>query len=155
MESQTTGSVIKSLVQRAGLSVRSFAQACGYKNGSSVQRYLEASFNRPIKAEVAKRMTLALEGRGNPPIQRSEIVSLIEDQRATLGPANFDADILSKLVLSLAPLISDRSISEIAVKEFATALFGALRELSNVSNPSDVVITQAAVRAVSELQKSK
>jgi len=63
-------------MERAGLSVRAFAQAAGYSHGSGVQRYIEPAFDGDLKPSVANKLADVLEGRGEPPIARAEILAL-------------------------------------------------------------------------------
>jgi hypothetical protein len=77
IEKQTTGTIIRNLMDRAGHSVRSFALAAGYSHGSGVQRYIEADFDGQLRPDVARRLAGALAGRGSPPISESEIYGLV------------------------------------------------------------------------------
>lgn len=76
IEGRTTGEIVRALMDRAGHSIRSFAQAAGYKHGSGVQRYVDADFDEDLHPRVAEKLAGALEGRGTPPIERAEIMIL-------------------------------------------------------------------------------
>lgn len=76
-ENRTTGVILRDLMIRAGLTIRGFAQAAGYKHGSGVQRYVEPDFDGMLSPSVAKKMASALAGRGEPPIDEREIFSLV------------------------------------------------------------------------------
>lgn len=76
IDGRTNGEILKGLMERSGLSVRTFANAAGYAHGSGVQRYIDPVFDAPLKPDVAKRMADALEGKGSPPITRNEILVL-------------------------------------------------------------------------------
>ncbi|WP_158272004.1 MULTISPECIES: S24 family peptidase [unclassified Novosphingobium] len=69
--------ILRDLMTRAGLTIRGFAQAAGYKHGSGVQRYVEPDFDGMLSPSVAKRMASALVGRGTPAIDEREIFSLV------------------------------------------------------------------------------
>ena len=73
---RTTGQILRALMDRAGFSVRAFAQAAGYKHGSGVQRYIDDDFDKRLQPDVAVRLADALSGRGQPPIDRSEVLTL-------------------------------------------------------------------------------
>lgn len=77
-EHTTRGEIIRALMTRAGYSVRAFALAAGYKHGSGVQRYIEPDFDEPLTLAVGRKLADALEGRGQPPIARGEIMALID-----------------------------------------------------------------------------
>lgn len=74
---RTTGQILTELVARAGLSMRSFAKACGYATASGVQRYMDESFDSNISLGVITRMARALVGKGDPPIQSGEVFYLV------------------------------------------------------------------------------
>lgn len=76
IEGRTTGQILRGLMERAGLSVRAFAQAAGYSHGSGVQRYIEADYDSELPNQVARKMAEALDGRGEPPITRAEVFLL-------------------------------------------------------------------------------
>jgi hypothetical protein len=63
-------------MERAGMSVRAFAQAAGYAYGSGVQRYIEPDYDAELPSQVARKMADALEGQGDPPIARAEVLLL-------------------------------------------------------------------------------
>jgi hypothetical protein len=76
-DGRTTGEILRAILNRADLSVREFAIGAGYRHGSGVQRYIEPEFDGAIKLDVAKRMADALEGKGEPPVSRGEVLALV------------------------------------------------------------------------------
>jgi hypothetical protein len=73
---ETTGAQLNRLRDRAGLSLRALAAKAGYAAASSIQRYADPAFDGPLGVEVATRFADAMEGQGNPPIARAEILAL-------------------------------------------------------------------------------
>lgn len=69
---------LKELRERAGLSMNRLARDCGFKGASSYQRYENSEhYTRqwlplPLVVKVAK----ALTGKGEPPIEQSEVMAL-------------------------------------------------------------------------------
>lgn len=74
--SETTGAAVNRLRDRASLSLRALAAKAGYAAASSIQRYADPAFDGPLGVEVATRFADAMEGMGDPPIARAEIVAL-------------------------------------------------------------------------------
>ncbi|HWI85332.1 MAG TPA: S24 family peptidase [Sphingomonas sp.] len=72
----TTGAALNRLRDRAGLSLRALAARAGYAAASGIQRYADPAFDRPLGVEVAQRFADAMEGMGDPPIMRGEILAL-------------------------------------------------------------------------------
>ncbi|UIJ43769.1 hypothetical protein LZK98_11770 [Sphingomonas cannabina] len=75
-ENETTGEALSRLRVRAGMTMRELAAAAGYRHASGIQRFLEASYSKPLPNEIAQRFVDALSGRGSPPIEPVEIWSL-------------------------------------------------------------------------------
>lgn len=73
---ETTGAQLNRLRDRAGLSLRALAAKAGYAAASSIQRYADVEFNGPLGVEVATRFADAMEGLGDPPIARAEVLAL-------------------------------------------------------------------------------
>ena len=71
-------SALRKFRKRGGLTIQQMAKAIGFRNGSSYQHYESPRlFKRKyLPLEVAERFADALEGRGDPPIQRGEIYAL-------------------------------------------------------------------------------
>ncbi len=71
-------SALRKFRKRGGLTIQQMATAVGFRNGSSYQHYESPRlFKRKyLPLEVAERFADALEGRGDPPIQRGEIYAL-------------------------------------------------------------------------------
>ena len=82
---ETTGAQLNRLRDRAGLSLRSLAAKAGYAAASSIQRYAEPSFDGALGVEVAGRFADAMEGMGDPPITRAEVLALTGLIAATNG----------------------------------------------------------------------
>lgn len=86
METQeTTGAQLNRIRGRAGLSLRALAAKAGYAAASSIQRYAEPSFDGALGVEVASRFADAMEGMGDPPITRAEVLALTGLIAATNG----------------------------------------------------------------------
>lgn len=87
-DNETTGEALNRLRVRADLTFRELATEAGYTHASGIQRYLEASFVKPLSTSVAQRMVKALAGKGSPPIEDSEVFALtgIPAPNATLAP---------------------------------------------------------------------
>jgi len=73
---ETTGAQLNRLRDRAGLSLRALAAKAGYAAASSIQRYADPEFDGPLGVEVATRFADAMEGQGDPPIVRAEVLAL-------------------------------------------------------------------------------
>jgi hypothetical protein len=73
---ETTGAALNRLRDRAGLSLRALAAKAGYAAASSIQRYADPDFDGPLGVEVALRFAEAMEGTGDPPIARAEVLML-------------------------------------------------------------------------------
>lgn len=73
---ETTGARLNRLRDRAGLSLRALAARAGYAAASSIQRYADSEFDSPLGVEVAQRFADAMEGQGEPPITRVEVLAL-------------------------------------------------------------------------------
>lgn len=72
----TIGQRLRVLRERSGLSVRALAQAASYKTGSGVQEYLQPHYDKALPLPVARKLSEALAGKGEPPIDSSEIYRL-------------------------------------------------------------------------------
>jgi len=73
---ETTGAALNRLRDRAGLSLRALAAKAGYAAASSIQRYADPDFDGALGVEVAQRFAEAMEGTGDPPIMRAEVLML-------------------------------------------------------------------------------
>lgn len=82
---------LKSLRERAGLSMDRLAQACGYKGASSYQRYEDAALYHKqwLPLPLVLKLVDALTGLGDPPIARAEVLALagIAEAAPGAGPA--------------------------------------------------------------------
>lgn len=69
---------LKAMRERAGLSMDRLARACGYKGASSYQRYEDAEQYRRqwLPLPLVMKLADALEGLGEPPIARAEVLAL-------------------------------------------------------------------------------
>jgi transcriptional regulator with XRE-family HTH domain len=72
---QTIGAALNALRIRAGLSMAQLATEAGYSGQSSVQRYLESDYNRPLRPDIEGRFRSVLFKRGTPPIQHADLDS--------------------------------------------------------------------------------
>jgi hypothetical protein len=72
----TTGSTLRALVDRSGLGYREVAKAGGWTTASGIQRYVDENYTAMLRKEVAERFATALVGKGNPPIERQEVMLL-------------------------------------------------------------------------------
>lgn len=74
----TIGSRIRALYVRSGLSQRELASGMGYKNASSVQRYVEDHYDPPegLSLKIATKLAGAVVGLGSPPIMPDEVFAL-------------------------------------------------------------------------------
>ena len=73
---ETTGAQLNRLRDRAGLSLRALAAKADYAAASSIQRYADPAFDGPLGVDVATRFADAMEGQGDPPITRAEVLAL-------------------------------------------------------------------------------
>jgi hypothetical protein len=73
---ETTGAAVNRLRERAGRSLRALAAKAGYAAASSIQRYADPDFDNPLGVDVATRFADAMEGVGDPPIARAEVLML-------------------------------------------------------------------------------
>ena len=73
---ETNGAALNRLRDRAGLSLRALAAKAGYAAASSIQRYADPDYDGPLGVDVALRFVEAMEGAGDPPIARAEILAL-------------------------------------------------------------------------------
>jgi DNA-binding XRE family transcriptional regulator len=71
---------LRGLRERAGLSRDKLAKRAGYERGTSLARYEDPDYmqGRKIPAEIVAKLALAMEGRGSPPVTRSEVWQLAE-----------------------------------------------------------------------------
>lgn len=76
MAELTTGAAINRLRDRAGLSLRALAAKAGYAAASSIQRYADPAFDGALGVDVAQRFADAMEGMGDPPIARADVLML-------------------------------------------------------------------------------
>ena len=71
---------LRALRERAGLSRTKLAKLAGYGYGTTLQRYEDPEYmkGRGLSAEMCARLEIALAGKGQPPISKSEIWALCE-----------------------------------------------------------------------------
>lgn len=68
---------LAALKDQSGLSLREIARRMGYRNASSIQRYFSADFTKPaLPADFVAKLLPVLEGVGDPPITREQILGL-------------------------------------------------------------------------------
>jgi hypothetical protein len=73
---ETTGAAVNRLRDRAGLSLRALAAKAGYAAASSIQRYADPDYDSPLGVDVATRFADVMQGQGDPPITRGEVLAL-------------------------------------------------------------------------------
>ncbi len=121
IDTATTGEKLRILMERAGLSVRAFAQAAGYSHGSGVQRYIEPDFDGQLKPDVARRMADALVGRGQPPIEAKEVFALVGMPESNGIPVRYegasDVRMQQDIPILGTALGADRVAGELAVEQ--------------------------------------
>lgn len=76
MTDMTTGLALLALKKRVNLSLEKIALAAGYAGRSSIQTFFHEAYKKPLDTTVAGKLAEALEGKGSPPIERAEIMSL-------------------------------------------------------------------------------
>lgn len=121
LDTLTTGQRLRALMDRAGHSVRTFAQAAGYSHGSGVQRYIEPEFDGQLKPDVARRMADALVGRGSPPIEAKEVFALVGIPESNAVPIKYEGASEVRMsqdipILGTA-LGADRVAGELAIEQ--------------------------------------
>lgn len=74
----STALLFKELRNRSGLSMDAVAKALNWKFGSAVQRYEDPKRfkRRYLPLDLAEKLLPIFEGRGDPPIQKAEILAL-------------------------------------------------------------------------------
>lgn len=79
---------LRKLRERAGLSMDQLAKEMGYSGQSSIQRYEDKNLHPQdyFKIDFVKRLLLALEGKGDPPISMAEIVALSSSMPVDMAP---------------------------------------------------------------------
>lgn len=76
-ETRSISEQLERLRERSGLSLSAVAAAMGKKGASSVQRYFDGSYTKDyLPKPLAEQFCAAFAGKGNPPIQASEIMLL-------------------------------------------------------------------------------
>lgn len=95
--SETTGVVLRRLLDRSGLSQRDAASRAGYKHASGIQRFIEATYTKRLPADVAEKFALAFEGKGSPPITREEVMALTGVVATNAAPVAFEGGSLEVL----------------------------------------------------------
>jgi hypothetical protein len=72
---ESLGDYLRELIKRSGLTQTAVARAMGYKGASSIQRFLDPEYGRGglLPIELATKFAKALVGRGDPPIQQSDV----------------------------------------------------------------------------------
>ncbi|WP_346908501.1 S24 family peptidase [uncultured Roseibium sp.] len=68
---------LTALKDQSGFSLREIARRMGYRNASSIQRYFSTDFVKPsLPADFVAKLLPVLEGQGDPPITREQILDL-------------------------------------------------------------------------------
>lgn len=73
---ETTGEALIRLKERAKVSLDAIAAAAGYKGRSGVQTFFSPAYDKQLDTTVALKLVAALEGKGSPPIDGSEVIAL-------------------------------------------------------------------------------
>lgn len=110
---------LKSLRKRAGFSsLDKLARAAGYSRGTSIARYENADYmkGRKLPADFVARIARAIVGKGEPPIEASEVWSLAGGDVGSL---------LTSVAVASIPVFA---ISDL--KEGGVDLFGLKRKAS-------------------------
>lgn len=120
-QTQTTGQILRALMDRAGLTVRAFAKAAGYSHGSGVQRYIDDGFEGSLRPDVAKRFAGALAGMGTPPIDPMEVFALTGLPEPNAQVVRFEGASMERMhqdipILGTA-LGADRIVDDMAVEQ--------------------------------------
>lgn len=78
--SASLGSSLLALKERSGLSLAQIAEAAGYRSASAIQRFFNVDY-APVRPSVTlgRRLASALGGRGAPPVETAEVLSLFAD----------------------------------------------------------------------------
>lgn len=75
--SPTIGMRLLSLKERSGMSLSTIAEAAGYRASSSIQKLFKPSYNpQRLQLSVAERLAAVFDGRGDPTIDKSELLAL-------------------------------------------------------------------------------
>lgn len=75
-DGKTTGERLIALKARADMSLIQIAKAADYAGKSSIQEYFRETYEGPLGTRAALKIAGALEGRGQPPIARDEVLAL-------------------------------------------------------------------------------
>ncbi len=82
---------VRHLRVRSGLSVRALADRAGFGSPNAYRHY-ETLYKRDnLPLEVARQLADALAGRGEPPIDKNEVLALAFDEAYPLTPASANA----------------------------------------------------------------
>lgn len=77
VEERTLAEMLRAIWRRSGLSMREAARRAGYAQASSIQRYIDGTYDKDaISIEVANKLADAFEGTGDPPIRRADLFAL-------------------------------------------------------------------------------
>ncbi len=76
--SEAITTAFKALRSRSGLSLAALAKSMGYRGASSLQRYEDAKAYRGgfLPDRLIRKLEVSLVGRGDPPIQSSDVIEL-------------------------------------------------------------------------------
>lgn len=159
-QSHSLGDRLRRLQQRSGLTMQQLALLMGYKNASSIQRYLMPDYGEVgvLPVNLATKFTDAMAGRGEPPIEAGEIFALagVElTERGTMRPFDitklFPATVADSArpfagpLPSLDDLMTKRGVADLPV--YGTAL-GA--DLDMTSTTGQIVAVEQATLDMSE-----
>ena len=82
----TTGEILSQLRERSGMTLEEISEAGGYRTKSGVQEFFKPFYTRPLATGVAKKLALAMAGKGTPPITVDEIYALTGVMGGTVEP---------------------------------------------------------------------
>lgn len=74
---QNVGEILLALKERSDLTLEEIAAGAGYAAKSSVQHYFSKAFSGPLAQKAAAKLANAFEGKGSPPIERAEVMTLV------------------------------------------------------------------------------
>lgn len=122
---------LKHLRERAGYSVRQIAAALKavgspYGGSASTFAYYESQFRRPyLPGDLVESLVPLLEGRGDPPITKRQVLALggpafnslwvasgvVGDRAATKPAGEIDADLLTEILARISDLAANSGIT--------------------------------------------
>jgi transcriptional regulator with XRE-family HTH domain len=127
---------IARLRERSGLSLDDLAKEMGFKGPSSIQRYLSPTYDKGFRPELAARFKAALVGRGDPPINSTE-----------LGVFDSWAETPDGQTLDLSLMMAENYIAGGGVTEYRQKL----QELGLPAQTDDIATALSSLRRLKAL----